>query len=71
MRKQKYTHKQMERELERRICDLEEKRIVNSRLLDLECKVERLESRMSLFDPIPSFTHTIPHTQCGRVENET
>lgn len=67
MSKKKFTKKQMEDEIDRRMIEAESWRIINQRVGELESTMRKLEFRVRCLEDGPSDT-AIPQTQCGRVE---
>lgn len=66
MSKKKYTKKQMEDEIDRRMIEVENWRIINQRVGELESAMKKLEYRVKLWE---GQTDTaIPQTQCGRTK---
>lgn len=67
MSKKKYTKKQMEDEIDRRMIEAENWRIINQRVGELESTMRKLEFRVRCLEDDQSDT-AIPQKQCGRVE---
>lgn len=65
MSKKKYTKKQMEDEIDRRIIEAENWRITHQRLGEMESAMKKLEYRVKLLEG--QSDTAIPQTQCGRV----
>lgn len=66
MSKKKYTKKQMEDEIDRRMIEAENWRITNRRLDELESAMKKLKYRVKLWEGQSDTVEVIPKTQCRR-----